>query len=330
LRYRVLFGAALGLAASVFIFSRHDWGSIWQAATLIGWGLLWLILYRFVSIIVAGGAWRLLFAPGSRPGFLITAVARWVSEGVNGLLPVAQVGGEFARARLAFHALKREGKPASGMDAAANVIVDMTLALVAQVLFSLVGLVHLWQLNEDAITRIATGIVVSVLPLILLILVQRQGAIKGGTALAQRFGLAKLVADESQDHPLWERLATLYRRTPLMIGVTVVHFIAWNIRGGEVWLALRMMNHPVSLIDALMVEGLLSAARTAGFLLPAGLGVQEGAILLLCGWIGVPGHLALALALLKRARELGVCLPGLGVWALLERPRRGHRRHHAA
>jgi putative membrane protein len=305
---------------------QHNWGEVWDAVSLIGWGLLGLILWRFVSLLVAGGAWRLLFAAPSRPGFAIAFVARWVGESVNGLLPVAQVGGEFARARLVFHALKRAGKPASGLDAAANVMVDMTLALVAQVLFTLVGLWHLWQLNENAIARIAAGVVVSVLPLVLLILMQHQGAIKGGASLAARFGLSRLVADESQEHPLWARLAALYRRVPLSIGVTALHFVAWSVRAGEVWLALWMMGHPIGVMDAVMIEGLLSAARTAGFLLPAGLGVQEGAILLLCSWAGIPGPLALALALLKRARELGVCLPGLGVWALLERPRRHHHR----
>jgi putative membrane protein len=326
LRLRVLIGAACGLAAAVFIFMQHDWGEVWQAVSLIGWGMLGLILWRFLSLLVAGAAWRFLFPPESRPGLFVTVVARWVSESVNGLLPVAQVGGEFARARLVFHALKRQGKAASGMDAAAKVIVDMTLALLAQVLFSLVGLWHLWQLNENAIARIAGGVVVSVLPLILLIVMQHQGALKGGSALAARFGLSRLVADESQEHPLWARLAALYRNLPLAAGVTAMHFVAWCIRAGEVWVAMRLMGHPIDAIDAVMIEGLLSAARTAGFLLPAGLGVQEGALLLLCGWAGIPGPLALALALLKRARELGVCLPGLGVWALLERPRRHHHR----
>lgn len=326
MRLRVLIGAACGLAAVVFIFMQHNWHEVWDAVSLIGWGLLGLIFWRFVSLLVAGGAWRFLFAKAARPGLFITVIARWVSESVNGLLPVAQVGGEFARARLVFHALKRAHKPASGLDAAANVIVDMTLALVAQVLFTLVGLWHLWQLNENAIARIAAGVVVSILPLVLLIVMQHQGAIKGGTSLAARFGLSRLVADESQEHPLWARLAGLYRQVPLSAGVTGLHFVAWGIRAGEVWLAMRMMGHPIGVMDAVMIEGLLSAARTAGFLLPAGLGVQEGALLLLCGWAGIPGPLALALALLKRAREIGVCLPGLAVWGLLERPRRHHHR----
>ena len=326
MRLRVLIGAALGIAACVFIFTRHDWNEVWQAVTLLGWGLGVIILWRFVSLFVAGAAWRLLFTPGARPPFFITVVARWVSESVNALLPVAQVGGELARARLLFHAQRREGKPASGLDTAATVIVDMTLALLAQVLFTLPGLWHLWQLNEGAIARVAGGVVVSVLPLVLLIAAQHQGAIKGGTVLAARFGLARLVADESQDHPLWVRLAALYRQIPLAAGVTAAHVAAWTLRAGEVYIALRMMGQEIGVLDAVMIEGLLSAARTLGFLLPAGLGIQEGALLLLCGWAGVPGHVALALALVKRARELGVCLPGLVTWAVLERPK--SRRHH--
>jgi putative membrane protein len=326
LRLRVIIGAVLGIAACVFIFTRHGWDEIWGAVELLGWGLVAIIVWRFVSLIVAGAAWRLLFTPGARPNFGITVIARWVSESVNALLPVAQVGGELARARLLFHALKREGKPASGMDSAATVIVDMTLALVAQVLFALPGLWHLWQLNENAIARVAGGVVVSILPLALLIAAQHQGAIKGGTALAARFGLARLVADESQEHPLWTRLAALYRRLPLAAAVTAGHVLAWSCRAGETYIALRMMGQDIGMLDAVMIEGLLSAARTVGFLLPAGLGIQEGALLLLCGWAGVPGHVALALALVKRARELGVCLPGLVTWAVLERPKL--RRHH--
>jgi putative membrane protein len=326
LRLRVIIGAVLGIAACVFIFTRHDWDEVWQAIRLLGWGLAVIILWRFVSLVIAGAAWRLLFTPGFRPSFGITVVARWISESVNALLPVAQVGGELARARLLFHAMKREGKPTSGMDAAATVIVDMTLALLAQVIFALPGLWHLWQLNENAITRVAGGVVVSVLPLVLLIAAQHQGAIKGGAVLAARFGLARLVADESQEHPLWSRLAALYRRIPLAASVTCAHLLAWTLRAGEVYIALRLMGQEIGLLDAVMIEGLLSAARTLGFLLPAGLGVQEGAILLLCSWAGVPGHVALALALVKRARELGVCLPGLVTWAVLERPKM--RRHH--
>jgi glycosyltransferase 2 family protein len=71
-----------------------------------------------------------------------------------------------------------------------------------------------------------------------------------------------------------------------------------------------------------MIEGLSNALRTAAFLLPAGLGVQKGTLLVLAGWIGVPPSHALALALIKRGRELVVGGARLLVWLPLEQPSR--------
>ena len=46
----------------------------------LGDGLLGIVLWRFVSLFVAGSAWSLLFDPERRPGRFITFIARWVSE----------------------------------------------------------------------------------------------------------------------------------------------------------------------------------------------------------------------------------------------------------
>lgn len=75
-----------------------------------------------------------------------------------------------------------------------------------------------------------------------------------------------------------------------------------------------------------MIEGLSNALRTAAFLLPAGLGVQKGTLLVLAGWIGVPPSHALALALIERGRELVVGGARLPVWLALEQSRRLLRR----
>ena len=62
LRLRVIIGATLGIAACVFVFTRHDWDEIWRAVELFGWGLAVIILWRFASLVIAGAAWRLLYA----------------------------------------------------------------------------------------------------------------------------------------------------------------------------------------------------------------------------------------------------------------------------
>ena len=82
------------------------------------------------------------------------------------------------------------------------------------------------------------------------------------------------------------------------------------------------MGHPVSLIEALILESLTQAVRAAAFVVPAGLGVQEGGLVLIGGALGLSPDLSLALSLAKRFRELIVGLPGLLVWQLRERRHR--------
>ena len=60
--------------------------------------------------------------------------ARWIGESVNGLLPVLQVGGNIVKASL----LARTG--VGGAVAGATVVVDVTLVMLTQVVFTVVGL----------------------------------------------------------------------------------------------------------------------------------------------------------------------------------------------
>jgi uncharacterized membrane protein YbhN (UPF0104 family) len=64
------------------------------------------------------------------------------------------------------------------------------------------------------------------------------------------------------------------------------------------------------------------AIRNAAFVAPSGLGVQEGAYALLGPLFGLPVEAALALSLLKRARDIAVGVPMLLSWQLAESRRR--------
>jgi hypothetical protein len=76
------------------------------------------------------------------------------------------------------------------------------------------------------------------------------------------------------------------------------------------------VGHPVGPLEAVILESLAQAVRSAGFALPGGLGAQEGAILGGGVLLGIAPDLALAVALIKRARELAYGLLGLVAWSL--------------
>jgi len=62
---------------------------------------------------------------------------RWIGESISNLIPSAAVGGDIVRARLA----TITGTPRAA--AAASAIVDITLGVVIQIVFALLGLVLL-------------------------------------------------------------------------------------------------------------------------------------------------------------------------------------------
>ncbi|HMJ49089.1 MAG TPA: hypothetical protein VK440_00755, partial [Burkholderiales bacterium] len=64
---------------------------------------------------------------------------------------------------------------------------------------------------------------------------------------------------------------------------------------------------------------LIYALKSLAFFVPLGAGVQEGGYVLIGGLLGLSPDLALAVSLLKRARDLIIGLPALLVWHHIER-----------
>ncbi len=88
---------------------------------------------------------------------------------------------------------------------------------------------------------------------------------------------------------------------------------------------LRLLGHPVSLGRGFIVEALVQALRSAAFMVPGAVGIQEGAVIAACALVGVPPPLALVLALVRRARELLLGVPGLIVARASRGPSPGGR-----
>ena len=92
---------------------------------------------------------------------------------------------------------------------------------------------------------------------------------------------------------------------------TALHIAAWFIGLAETSLILTLMAAWPGLGAILVLESLVFALRTTAFFVPAALGVQEAAYVLLGSVFGLAPETMLALALVKRARELVVGVPVL-------------------
>ncbi len=295
------------------------------------WLLPALVALHLGQLLLSAIAWRGLLTPRLAPGrpSLPSLPLFWrlriVREGIDSLLPVAQVGGEIVGARL----LHRLGVPASL--AGASIVVDVTMELLTQVLFLAAGLLALLALPGGGSDRSGAAGWVPVawlLPAVggmaaLLVLAQRFGALRGlelltGAVARHVPGLADLAGLQAAAEAIYRRGSALRRATGL-------HGFAWLLGTVETWAVLHALGLGVSPLQALVVESLGMAARSAGFALPGAIGVQEGGFVLAVAAAGLsgaamPGGVAagvtvgLALSLLKRLREICTGLTGLVLW----------------
>ena len=115
-----------------------------------------------------------------------------------------------------------------------------------------------------------------------------------------------------------EAILDLYRRRWLLAGNATGQLAVWVLGAAEIYAALYFMGYEVTIADALLLESLVLATRTAAFFVPGALGVQEGVLVLLGGVVGLGPDVALALSLVKRVRELVIGVPGLLAWQIAE------------
>ena len=312
-------GALGGLALLTALVVAQGWPAILAAFAHAGWALLLVLPARLLTLALDTRAWRLLldpFDPGRAAGPLFLLWVGAVREAVNRLLPVAGVGGEVVGVRLA--RLRIPDTTAL----AASVIVEVLLTIVVVYLFCGLGVVLMAQLAAGLgqVWIVGAALLLSLpLPLLAWWLL-RHGA---PFARLERWALRLLgplnrfapqldgVRLDACIRQLFGEYARLARAGGLML-------LSYLLGTFETWYALALLGHPVSVPAALAIEALTQATRHASFLVPAGLGVQEAAVLLSGRLAGVGGEVALALALVKRMRELALGVPALLSWQWVE------------
>jgi putative membrane protein len=304
-------GLAVGIALFTALVAWYGLGEISRALAVAGWGLLVVAGFHVVPLVADALAWRALLRPATRPPALQFIRARWIGESVNALLPVMQIGGNVAKARL----LARQG--VSGPLAGASVVVDVSLVMLSQALFALLGTGLLLGSvgGVRLVAPVLLGLGSMVLLLIGFLVAQRSGMFGAGARLLEKFG--KTPAWESlgiEAEAMDREIVGLYRKRSRPLAATGWHLLSWLVGTGEVWLALYFLGHSIDFSSALILESLGQAVRAAAFAIPGALGVQEGGLILLGSVIGLGADTCLALSLSKRAREVLLGVPGLIAW----------------
>lgn len=314
MKWRIVIIAALGLALVLYLVKYIGLAAVFSAAVSVGWGGFAILCgYQLALFVLLGSAWYVLLPRESVVRHRVFVWARMVRDSAAEVLPFSQFGGMALGARAAIlHGVSRPF-------AFGSMIVDVTTEMLAQVAYIALGVA---MLSARAPHNSSSGSLTTVFAIGLAL-----AAIAGGLFVAlQRHGhwmTAKLAAR------LLPRAATVTAavpaalddiyRSPARVGFSAtLHFCAWLFNSVGTWIAFRLIGVHVDVAAVIAIESLVYATRSAAFIVPNALGVQEGAYAVLAPLFGVGAEFGLAVSLLKRARDIAIGVPVLLVWQAVE------------
>ena len=311
--------AGLGLFAAL-LWAFDTRAALDLLARIGWWGLPALIGAFLLAFAFDVAQWQLAFAPGEAPARLFAKFfrVRLIGEAFNLVVPAGGFGGEPVKAVL----LKRECGLGYAESGAAIVLARMA-ALAAQFAFVLLALILMWaalDLPHRYTASAWTGLAVLAFMTVTFLLLPRLRLSSRLAAKRPRLakGLAGIEAAENG-------INAFARRYPARhAALYAVSFLRWAVGALEMWLAFRLLGHPIGIAEALVLEAILQMVRSVSFFVPASLGAQDGALALFAGAVTGAPAAALGVALLRRAREivmvaLGFALGGWTTWRNLRR-----------
>lgn len=309
--------ALCGLAFALWLVWHDHPAAVLQLLRGAGMGLVLAALLHILPMCANAWDWRTLIRVRERPSFPAMLRLVWIRESVNGLLPVARIGGEIVSFRLLVRAAMR---PAT---AAASLVVDMQLTLISQLLFALVAAGYVLEHSSSDMARfagrLAWGIAALAPVLVLFALVHHARPFERAARTLNRITSGKVVDLVGTSARIDQSIKLIWRQT----GIVVRYLLIWQTLqcagyALEIWFALHVIGAQATFAQAFVIEALIQLVSSAAFLVPGGLGVQEGGFVLIGGLLGFDAPTCLALAGARRVRDLLFYLPGLLAWQVAE------------
>ncbi|WP_341249293.1 lysylphosphatidylglycerol synthase domain-containing protein [Cupriavidus pauculus] len=312
-------GALVGLLILTVVVARQALTQVFDILAHAGWPLIWLAPIHAAALWLDARGWRTLLAPADPDARADTNFLLWVAavrEAVSRLLPTAGVGGEIVGIRLALRRVP------DGSAVTASVLVEVMVTMFAHYLFALAGSLLLISTIPATgnIVLVTVGLLLSLPVPALFAYALRHGAWFAWLEAAARRMLG-------EQHRLLSRLdgkrfdwqiRSLCGRGRLLASTLAWQLASLVVGTLEVWWGLPLLGQTVDFGDALAIEALTLAARQIAFFIPAGLGVQEAVLVALGTSLGIDPPTSLALALVKRTRELAFGIPALLSWQWAE------------
>lgn len=310
----------LGTALLAGVVAQTDLSVVGRLLGQIGpWAVLSILGVYGLAHLCLAASWQLTL-PGaeSTPRWLWrTWRVLMVGSAIESVTPFASLGGEPVKAML----LKRH-YGVRLTDASTSLVLTRMTDLVAQVAFISVGLLLMFRgqvLPASYRAGAAAALALFSVGILLFLLLQTRRGFSRLHAWLERGPLgarlsARVVVALDALHEVEDQLVAFYRdRRARFAASSLCALAEWTGNAIALWLAARALGYAVGMGDALVMEAFVALVRSTLFFVPGDVGTQEAAQVLICNAITGSAEAGLALAAIRRARDLLWIAGGLAI-----------------
>ncbi len=297
---------------------------IYHQLIVIKWKVL-LLLLPFLLVFVFGTlGWKYAFTK-VKISFKDLFLIRLAGESLNWIIPSANFAGE----PMKVYFLKKHN--VSMVDGMTSVVVSRTIMMISQIIFVMVGVIFLlYKLNISG-ARLLSSIAIILLgiPIIMaIIFIQKHGLFTILLKLLRIFRIRIRYVEERKERlrELDKNIYHFYSHNKKKTFYSFAYyFMRWLAGLIEVLLILYLLNIPIDMVSAYIIESLTTVAKGVTSFIPGSVGGQEGGIIAIFASLKLSTSIALTFGILRRFRELIWTGIGLFVlskleWAIADQP----------
>ncbi len=287
---------------------------------LSGWGWLVFLIYPIMCFWDVIG-WKVLFDKQWKSHLKLWELywIRMAGEAVNNITPFIDIAGEFLKVVLCE---KRLG--ISKKSALAAGVMSRSCLLFSEIIFVLTGIIlagFISPIPGDLRNVLLIALVGCFVAAVLLIITSKKGLFTTFIKLFERFGIDPKILSRFHTslQTVDEEMSRFYThdRKRLALGI-FLHLLGWVAGGLEVFVMLRLLGIQANLVEGIVLEAMIQLIRTSSFFIPGNLGVQEGGLALILGFMGVEPSLGVVLSIMKRVRQIIWTAIGFFVWGIYQ------------
>ena len=279
---------------------------------------LYLLFFAHIPTLYLDSlAWYVLFKKNNKISLFWSFIITWISQSSGKFLPTGNITGEFVRVYLGTQ------KGLTLHASSSTTFADLILATFSLFLMAFFSFIFLITNYSDLIDSKNSMYIYLSLSLILFGCIFFYWFVRKRLLIysLKKFGkIFKIQLQKKNLNFLIKLDFSLYQLSKnkfKVLNALGIRLLGWLAGAFEIYVFLFIIGVDASVLDVVIIESFSGIIRAIAFFIPAGLGVQELAFVMIGEYVGFGSSVSFSMALGRRIREILVGFPAIIAWVMI-------------